>query len=99
MSDDITRLGALALSAEIHARRVSCVEVMLAYLARLERLNPSLNAIVSMRDPEVLLAQAREMDALAAAGREGVVAPGVLRLMADEDEPRLVLQRIEGLGS
>ena len=69
MSDDITRLGALALSAEIHARRVSCVEVMQAYLARLDRLNPSLNAIVSMRDPEALLAQAREMDALAGAGR------------------------------
>jgi len=69
MSDDITRLGALELSAAIHARRVSCVEVMQAYLARIDRLNPSLNAIVSMRDPEALLAQAREMDALAAAGR------------------------------
>jgi amidase len=69
MSDDITRLGALELSAEIHARRVSCVEVMQAYLARIARLNPGLNAIVSQRDPDALLAQAREMDALAAAGR------------------------------
>jgi amidase len=69
MSDDITRLGALELSAEIHARRLSCVEVMQAYLARIARLNPGLNAIVSLRDPELLLAQAREMDSLAAAGR------------------------------
>jgi amidase len=69
MNDDITRLGALELSAEIHARRVSCVEVMQAFLARIARLNPRLNAIISQRDPDALLAQAREMDALAAAGR------------------------------
>jgi amidase len=69
MTDDITALGALELSAAIHARAVSCEEVMRAYLDRIERLNPRLNAIVALRPRETLLAQARDMDQLAAEGR------------------------------
>ena len=42
----ITDLDALALSRAIHAREVSCRDVMAAYLARIDRLNPALNAIV-----------------------------------------------------
>jgi amidase len=68
MSDDITRLGALELSAAIHARDLSCHGVMAAYLERIARLNPVLNAIVAMKPPETLLAQAREMDEKAARG-------------------------------
>ena len=69
MSDDITSLGALDLSAAIHARQVSCTEVMRAYLARIERVNPGLNALISLKPPETLLADARQMDELAARGQ------------------------------
>ena len=46
--DDITALSAQQLSAAIRARTLSCREVMQAYLARIHRLNPRLNAIVNL---------------------------------------------------
>ena len=67
--DDITGMDALSLSAAIHARRVSCEEVMHAYLSRIARLNPRFNAIVSLRPEDELLAEARACDAELAAGR------------------------------
>ena len=62
MSTDITDWDASTLSEHIHARRVSCSEVMRAYLARIGRLNPSYNAIVNLAPEEHLLAQARQCD-------------------------------------
>jgi amidase len=59
---DIVFLDAHQLSQAIHARTVSCVEVMTAYLDRIERLNPQVNAIVSLEPREALLRQARERD-------------------------------------
>ena len=61
--------SAVELSGMVHRREVSCVEVMAAHLAQIERYNPELNAIVALRDPEVLLAEARERDEELAAGR------------------------------
>ena len=60
---DITELTAHALSAAIHSRRVSCREVMQATLARIAAVNPLHNAIVSLRDGDVLLREADECDA------------------------------------
>jgi amidase len=57
------------LSAAIHQREVSCREVMQAYLARIDVLNPRFNAIVNLAPAEQLLAQAEERDAELAAGR------------------------------
>jgi amidase len=65
----ITALDADALSAAIHRREVSCREVMEAYLARIDALNPRFNAIVNLAPTEALLAQADERDAELAAGR------------------------------
>ncbi len=48
---DLTDHGASALSRLIHARRISCRETMQAYLDRIHRLNPALNAIVSSPAP------------------------------------------------
>jgi amidase len=62
-SESLTDLTADALSRAIHAREVSCREVMQAYLDRIHRLNPRLNAIVNLADPEKLLAQADTRDA------------------------------------
>ena len=58
ITDPITDLSADALSQAIHARSLSCREVMQAYLNRIHRLNPALNAIVNLAQPEPLLAQA-----------------------------------------
>lgn len=67
-ADPITDLDAHALSRAIHARELSCVEVMRAYLARIRRVNPRFNAIVNLADDDVLLAQAAERDAELARG-------------------------------
>ncbi|MBB6578167.1 amidase [Comamonas odontotermitis] len=58
----ITDLSGVALSAAIHARKVSCVEVLHAYLAQIDALNPQVNAIVALQDRETLLAQAQRLD-------------------------------------
>src|SRR3954471_5303201 len=59
---DLTLMDACALADAIRARKVSCVEVMTAFLDRIERLNPTVNAIVSLQDRGRSLAQARERD-------------------------------------
>lgn len=56
-------MSALDLSAAIAARQVSAAEVMAATLARIEAVNGSVNAIVSLRDSDVLMAEARAADA------------------------------------
>jgi amidase len=60
---DIVALDAIALSKAIHARDVSCVEVMNAYLDQIDRLNPRVNAIVALENRASLLTQANERDA------------------------------------
>ena len=67
--DVIVSLDAAELSQRIKARDLSCEEVMRAYLEHIERLNPRVNAIVTLADPEQLLAQARERDRQLARGK------------------------------
>jgi amidase len=62
-------MTAVELGAAIRARQVSCREVLDAYLARIEAVNPAVNAIVSLQDPDALRAQADALDAEAAEGR------------------------------
>lgn len=61
---ELWRLGASAVSRKIAAREVSCVEVMRATLSRIDAVNGAVNAIVSMRDREVLMGEARVADAM-----------------------------------
>jgi amidase len=70
LSDDteITSLDALALSAAVKSRQLSCVEVMDAFLDRIELLNPSVNAIVSLQPRDLLRKQAQQRDAQLARG-------------------------------
>ena len=65
---DIVLMSGLELSAAIKTKRVSCVEVMNAYLDHIAHLNPRVNAIVSLQDRGDLLRQARERDAELARG-------------------------------
>jgi amidase len=60
----IVDLPAHALSAAIHAREVSCREVMQAYLRQIDEVNPTHNAIVSLRDRETLENEAAAYDDL-----------------------------------
>lgn len=59
---DITELSAAHLSETIHRGDASCRDVMTAYLDRIDERNPALNAIVSLRDRDSLLAEAAECD-------------------------------------
>lgn len=64
ISEAILDCDALTLSDRIKRRNVSCREVMIATLARIGRLNPDVNAVVSMMDEETLLAEADKKDEL-----------------------------------
>ena len=81
--DDITALDATALSEAVHARRVSCREVMQAYLARIARLNPTYNAIVALRPDDELLAEADACDAELARGASRGWLHGVPQAIKD----------------
>ncbi len=61
------------LSAALAAKKISSVELSGEFLARIERLNPALNAFVAL-DKEKTLAQAKAADALLAAGNAGPLA-------------------------
>jgi Asp-tRNA(Asn)/Glu-tRNA(Gln) amidotransferase A subunit family amidase len=69
---DIVERSACALSDLIASREVSCAEVAAAYLDHIERTNPTYNAIVSLRERDDILAEAREKDELLRRGiRQG----------------------------
>ena len=82
-NEDITQLDASALSQAIHERRFSCVEVMQAFLARIDHLNPVFNAIVSRAPPDTLLAQARQCDNELAQGRSRGWLHGIPQAIKD----------------
>jgi len=58
----LTDLSAAELSSAVRARELAPSEIMAAYLDRIAAVNPRLNAIVAMRDPDVLMAEARAAD-------------------------------------
>jgi amidase len=66
--DDIVAADALELSQWIRLRKVSCREVMSAFLDHIARVNTPANAIVSLRDRAALLKEADERDAQLARG-------------------------------
>jgi aspartyl-tRNA(Asn)/glutamyl-tRNA(Gln) amidotransferase subunit A len=55
------------LGAALRARKISSVELTQLYLDRITKLNPGLNAYITL-NPEMSLAQAREADARLASG-------------------------------
>jgi amidase len=59
---NIVMMDALALAGAIRSKQVSCVEVMNAYLDHIGKLNPAVNAIVSLQDRGDLIAQAKARD-------------------------------------
>ena len=59
---DLAFKSALQLAADIRDRKIGCVELLELYLARVEKFNPALNAIVVL-DEERARERAREADA------------------------------------
>jgi len=65
---DVCTMPAVDLTAAIRTKRLSVREVMAAFLDRIDAVNPGVNAIVSLRDRDELLAEAGQADALVAKG-------------------------------
>ena len=65
---EIVMLDAYAMIEAIRAKRLSCREVMAAHLDQIEAVNGAVNAIVSPRPREDLLAEAEAADADLARG-------------------------------
>jgi len=61
-SDEICFMGAMALAELLRAKQLSAVEVMKAHLKQIGRVNPKVNAIVTLVDEKKLLAQAQAAD-------------------------------------
>jgi len=66
--DIMLEWSATDLSRAIHARKAAPSEVMAAWLTQVGAVNPSVNAIVSLRDPDALMAEARALDDAAPQG-------------------------------
>ena len=60
--EDLWRLSAADVAAAIRSKKVSAKQVARAALARLDAVNPAINAVVDHR-PEDVLAQAAAIDA------------------------------------
>jgi len=73
---DLWRLSAADLAALIRSKKISAKEAASAALARLDAVNPAINAVVDHRPADVL-AQAEAVDALIARNEDPGVLAGV----------------------
>jgi amidase len=74
--DDLWRLSAVELAALIGSRKVSAREAAASALARLDAVNPSINAVVDHR-PDQVLARAGAIDAAISRGEDAGPLAGV----------------------
>ena len=74
--EDLWRLSAADLASLIKSKKVSAKEAATAALARLDAVNPRINAVIDHRPSEVL-AQAAEVDAAIARGEDAGPLGGV----------------------
>jgi amidase len=65
---ELLAMDAVTLARTIKAKQVSCRTVMDAFLGHIDRINPTVNAIVSLQDRETLIKQADERDGQLARG-------------------------------
>ncbi len=83
MPTTITDLNASDLSQLIHAKKLSCTEVMQAYWDRIHRLNPTFNAIVNLTTEDTWREQARRCDAALAKGQSSGWLHGIPQAIKD----------------
>lgn len=62
MNSDLYFLSARKLTKLIKEKKISCVEVIQTYLARIQQVNPKLNALIQLIDPEIALKKAHIAD-------------------------------------
>jgi amidase len=74
--NDLTSVSAKKIAELIKDKQVSCVEVMQAYLARIEQVNPSINAVIEY-SPEKALKEAKTADAAIASNKALGILHGV----------------------
>ncbi len=84
----IVAMDAVGLAQAIRERSVACVEVMSATLDHIARLNPSVNAIVALRERDVLLAEARACDEELARGERRGPLHGMPQAIKDLEPVR-----------
>jgi amidase len=77
MTWDLCFLPAVELAQMIRRREVSCAEVMQAHLAQIERVNPAVNAIVTLL-PDQAMIEARAADTALAHGSAPTAAAAPL---------------------
>ena len=83
---DIWRLPAQELAGLIRSKKVSAKEAAISALARLDAVNPAINAVVDHR-PDDVLSQAAEVDAAIARGEDvGVLAGVPVTIKANIDQ-------------
>ena len=70
MDDDLCFTPAVELARLLHSRELSARELLGAFLSRIDRINPRLNAIVTLAE-ERAAAEAAAADEAAARGRLG----------------------------
>ena len=71
--DALTSLTATELAARLRKKDISARDVMAAHLARIERVNPKVNAIVTLVADRAMADAARADDALAKGGQAGIL--------------------------
>jgi amidase len=89
-ASDIVTMDGTALARAIQTKKLSCVEVMTAYLAHIEKFNTKVNAIVALQDPAQLLQQARDCDVQLAHGASRGPLHGIPHAVKD-------LQPVKGI--
>ncbi len=70
---DLCFLPATALASMLRSKHVSALEVMRAHLAQIERVNPSMNAIVTLVADRAMAAAAHADDVIVRSGPTGVL--------------------------
>lgn len=86
MVNEICFTPAVELARRIRTRELSAREVMAAHLEQIARVNPKVNAIVSMLDPEQALERADAADAAMASGRNVGVLHGLPTAIKDLED-------------
>lgn len=84
----IVEMPGWELAQHIHAKKVSCSEVMKAYLDQIDEMNPKVNAIVALQDRDGLMKQAKEKDDLLASGKSEGWMHGFPQAIKDLEETK-----------
>jgi len=87
-ANSIIEMSGWELSRQIHEKKVSCRDVMAAYLDHIVNVNPRVNAIVALQDRDGLIKQAGKKDESLATGRSDGWMHGFPQAVKDMEETK-----------